>query len=216
MKINTIDYLKYIENVYEKLQNNREYVTNLDLATGDGDHWNNMNIGFGDLLKNSEKYKDLPMDQLFKNIGMTMMSKIGGSSGVLYGGAYLAAAKILKGKEEFDIEDIYLALKTMVEDMKKRGKTEVGSKTMIDALNPAVEELEKHLNSKEEDLVKIFENVKNAAINGAESTKDMPAIRGRASYQKDKGIGHLDPGAVTMAYQIELLCDYILNNKIGK
>ena len=88
--------------------------------------------------------------------------------------------------------------------------------TMIDALNPAVEELEKHLNSKEEDLVKIFENVKNAAINGAESTKDMPAIRGRASYQKDKGIGHLDPGAVTMAYQIELLCDYILNNKIGK
>ncbi len=216
MKINTIDYLKYIENVYEKLQNNREYVTNLDLATGDGDHWNNMNIGFGDLLKNSEKYKDLPMDQLFKNIGMTMMSKIGGSSGVLYGGAYLAAAKTLKGKEEFDIEDIYLALKTMVEDMKKRGKTEVGSKTMIDALNPAVEELEKHLNSKEEDLVKIFENVKNAAINGAESTKDMPAIRGRASYQKDKGIGHLDPGAVTMAYQIELLCDYILNNKIGK
>lgn len=216
MKINTIDYLKYIENVYEKLQNNREYVTNLDLATGDGDHWNNMNIGFGDLLKNSEKYKDLPMDQLFKNIGMTMMSKIGGSSGVLYGGAYLAAAKTLKGKEEFDIEDIYLALKTMVEDMKKRGKTEVGSKTMIDALNPAVEELEKHLNSREEDLVKIFENVKNAAINGAESTKDMPAIRGRASYQKDKGIGHLDPGAVTMAYQIELLCDYILNNKIGK
>lgn len=216
MKINTIDYLKYIENVYEKLQNNREYVTNLDLATGDGDHWNNMNIGFGDLLKNSEKYKDLPMDQLFKNIGMTMMSKIGGSSGVLYGGAYLAAAKALKGKEEFDLEDIYLALKTMVEDMKKRGKTEVGSKTMIDALNPAVEELEKHLNSKEEDLVKIFENVKNAAINGAESTKDMPAIRGRASYQKDKGIGHLDPGAVTMAYQIELLCDYILNNKIGK
>ncbi|MDQ0274378.1 dihydroxyacetone kinase-like protein [Peptoniphilus koenoeneniae] len=216
MKINTIDYLKYIENVYEKLQNNREYVTNLDLATGDGDHWNNMNIGFGDLLKNSEKYKDLPMDQLFKNIGMTMMSKIGGSSGVLYGGAYLAAAKTLKGKEEFDLEDIYLALKTMVEDMKKRGKTEVGSKTMIDALNPAVEELEKHLNSKEEDLVKIFENVKNAAINGAESTKDMPAIRGRASYQKDKGIGHLDPGAVTMAYQIELLCDYILNNKIGK
>lgn len=216
MKINTIDYLKYIENVYEKLQNNREYVTNLDLATGDGDHWNNMNIGFGDLLKNAEKYKDLPMDQLFKNIGMTMMSKIGGSSGVLYGGAYLAAAKALKGKEEFALEDIYLALKTMVEDMKKRGKTEVGSKTMIDALNPAVEELEKHLNSKEEDLVKIFENVKNAAINGAESTKDMPAIRGRASYQKDKGIGHLDPGAVTMAYQIELLCDYILNNKIGK
>lgn len=216
MKINTIDYLKYIENVYEKLQNNREYVTNLDLATGDGDHWNNMNIGFGDLLKNTEKYKDLPLDQLFKNIGMTMMSKIGGSSGVLYGGAYLAAAKALKGKEEFDLEDIYLALKTMVEDMKKRGKTEVGSKTMIDALNPAVEELEKHLNSKEEDLVKIFENVKNAAINGAESTKDMPAIRGRASYQKDKGIGHLDPGAVTMAYQIELLCDYILNNKIGK
>ena len=216
MEINTIDYLKHIENVYEKLQNNREYVTNLDLATGDGDHWNNMNIGFGDLLKNAEKYKDLPMDQLFKNIGMTMMSKIGGSSGVLYGGAYLAAAKALKGKEEFALEDIHLALKTMVEDMKKRGKTEVGSKTMIDALNPAVEELEKYLNSKEEDLVKIFENVKNAAINGAESTKDMPAIRGRASYQKDKGIGHLDPGAVTMAYQIELLCDYILNNKIGK
>lgn len=216
MKIYSKDYINYLKNVYNKLQDNKEYVTNLDLATGDGDHWNNMNSGFSELLKQEEKLSEMPICELYKNIGMIMMSKIGGSSGVLYGGAYLAAANELKGEEFIDEKGVYLTLNSMLEDMMKRGNTKVGSKTMIDALYPAVKILEENISKEKKDLKEVFERVKESSIKGAEDTKLMQASRGRASYQKDKGVGHLDPGAVTMSYQIEELCNYIIKFKLGK
>ncbi|HLS53132.1 MAG TPA: dihydroxyacetone kinase subunit L, partial [Tissierellaceae bacterium] len=104
---------------------------------------------------------------------------------------------------------LYNILSAMLEDIMKRGKTEVGSKTMVDALAPAVEEYKAQMD-KEADDKELLEAVAQAAKEGAEATRDMEAIRGRASYQANKGVGHLDPGAVTMAYQIEILCNYIL------
>lgn len=204
--INSSEYVDYLNIVYEKLRQNQEYVTELDLATGDGDHWNNMNMGFEKLLSKEKELRDMSFEQLFKTIGMTMMSVIGGSSGVLYGGAYLAASKELTEAEFMGIEELYATYKTMLEDMKKRGKSEVGSKTMIDALAPAVEVLEKGIEGNEAVDV-LLQRVAQEANQGAQATIDMPALRGRASYQSNKGVGHIDPGAVTMAYQIEALVD---------
>lgn len=207
-ELKSSDYAAYLRMAAEKIHANGEYISRLDGETGDGDHWANINLGFENLVAAADELSALPLDEAFKKIGMIMMSKIGGSSGVLYGGAYMAAGKALKGKAVFSAEDLCLALKTMCEDMCQRGKAEPGFKTMIDALHPAVLAFEQAL-ADGKDTVKTMALVKQAAIDGAEATKGMEAVKGRASYRNDKGVGHLDPGAVTMSYQLECLSDYI-------
>ena len=168
-----------------------------------------MNIGFSKLDQLALELRKLNLQDLFKKIGMTMMSVIGGSSGVLYGGAYLAASKTLAGKDVMQKEDLLVVLATMLDDMKKRGKTEPGWKTMIDALHPAVEAFRKEIESGADDQT-LLKAVIKAAEDGAESTRNMESVRGRASYQTNKAVGHLDPGAVTMALQLHCLCETIL------
>ena len=210
-EISSKDYVAYIKKAAQKIAENGEYISKLDAVTGDGDHWANINLGFTSMVEVAEELETMSMDAVFKKIGMLMMSKIGGSSGVLYGGAYMAAGNKLAGKEKLTSEDLCLALETMVTDMMNRGKAEPGFKTMIDALYPAVEAYKKALAENLDDKTTL-ENVKQASLDGAEATKDMEAVKGRASYQTNKGVGHLDPGAVTMSYQIECLCDYIIEN----
>ena len=208
-KINSSDYVEYIKAFYDLLQENKDYITELDLATGDGDHWLNMNTGFGEVIKIEEELKTMDLQSLFKKIGMTLMSKVGGSSGVLYGGAYMAAAKSLEGVEYIGRDELYNLYNAMLDDIMKRGKTEIGQKTMVDALAPAVEVL-KIKSGQEATDNELLDSLTKASSEGASATKEMEALRGRASYQTNKGVGHLDPGAVTMAYQIETLCNYIL------
>lgn len=208
MRIDSELYVEYLQRAYRLIHANEKYVTDLDLATGDGDHWANLNKGFSKLNDLSGELKLLPLNALFQKIGMTMMATIGGSSGVLYGGAYIAAGKILAGKEAMTAEDLRNVLREMLTDIQTRGKAQRGFKTMIDALAPAVDAftagLEAGLGEKE-----LLASVKAAAEAGAEATRDMEAVRGRATYQADKGVGHLDPGAVTMAYQISALCETV-------
>ena len=202
------DYVEYINLAAKKIADNGDYISKLDATTGDGDHWANINMGFENLVAAGEEMRAMPINGVFKKIGMLMMSKIGGSSGILYGGAYMAAAKAAAGKETLDSEGLCAALDAMVTDMMNRGKAEPGMKTMIDALYPAVQAYKAALAEGKSDA-ETLDLVKKAAIDGAESTRDMEAVKGRASYMLNKGVGHLDPGAVTMSYQIECLCDYI-------
>lgn len=205
------DYVSYIKIAAKRIHENGEYISKLDAVTGDGDHWANINLGFENLVAAADEMEKMPMDGVFKKIGMLMMSKIGGSSGVLYGGAYMAAGKALAGKESITSEDLCLALETMVNDMMNRGKAEPGFKTMIDSLYPAVQAYKAALAEGKSDA-DTMAAVKQAAMDGAEATKGMEAVKGRASYQTNKGVGHLDPGAVTMSYQLECLCDYVKDN----
>lgn len=209
MIITSEDYTAYLNRAAVKISENREYVTELDAATGDGDHWVNLNMGFEALTESGEELKALPICETLKRIGMIMMSRIGGSSGILYGGAYLAAARAAAGREMLDMEGLCLVLTAMVEDMMSRGKAEPGFKTMIDSLYPAAEAFRLALEAGEDDKT-ILERVKKAAEEGAESTRQMEARKGRASYMISKGTGHLDPGAVTMSLQIGCLCDYLM------
>lgn len=205
------DYVSYIKIAAKRIHENGEYISKLDAVTGDGDHWANINLGFENLVAAGDEMEKMPMDGVFKKIGMLMMSKIGGSSGVLYGGAYMAAGKALAGKESINSEELCLALETMVNDMMNRGKAEPGFKTMIDSLYPAVQAYKAALAEGKSDA-DTMAAVKKAATDGAEATKAMEAVKGRASYQTNKGVGHLDPGAVTMSYQLECLCDYVKDN----
>lgn len=203
------DYIEYIKRVYQVIHGQKDYITDLDSATGDGDHWANINMGFEKLAALSDDLEKLNISDALKEIGKSMMAVIGGSSGVLYGSAYLGAAKVMKGKEYIEYQTLYEMLKAMLEAIMSRGNAQRGFKTMVDSLALAVDCYEKCLTDGI-DQAAALKAVKQAAIDGAESTRAMEAVRGRATYQANKGVGHLDPGAVTMSYQIAELMDYIL------
>lgn len=207
VKLMSKDYVEYINLTAKKIEAKGEYITNLDAATGDGDHWVNINSGFQKLVSISDELASLPVSDMLKKVGMTLMSAVGGSSGVLYGSAYIAAAKGAKGKEYLTISDISDMLEAMVNAIMERGKTQPGQKTMVDALYPASVSLKKAI-AEGKSEADAFEAMKRASIDGADGTKDMEAVRGRACYQANKGVGHLDPGAVTMSYQIACLADF--------
>lgn len=206
----TKDYMEYIELVTKKIEENKDYVTELDSITGDGDHWANMNMGFQKLVENKEELAAMKLNEMFKKIGMLIMSTVGGSSGVLYGSAYIGASKIIGDREYLDIQLLCDVLAEELNAIMKRGNAQPGFKTMIDALDPAVNRFKAALENKLDECTALQE-LKQGAIDGMNSTMDMEAVRGRAFYQANKGVGHLDPGAVTMCYQIEVLVDYLLN-----
>lgn len=208
-ELTAADYVEYIKKAYALIHENGDYVTELDLATGDGDHWSNINMGFEKLVENSEKLAGMSVSDELKEIGKIMMAVIGGSSGVLYGSAYLAAAKSVKGKETLGKKELCDVLEAMLNAIISRGQAQEGFKTMIDSLAPAVKEYKKCLEEDTDDKT-LCERVKKAAVDGAENTKNMEAVRGRATYQANKGVGHLDPGAVTMSYQISVLMDCVM------
>lgn len=213
--LNAKDYVAYLRKAAAHIGTTGEYISSLDAATGDGDHWINMNMGLQALLKKADKLEAMTLSDCFREIGMTYMSVVGGSSGVLYGGAYLAASKAIAGQEQAGAADLCRVLSAMAQDMIDRGNSKPGYKTMIDSIWPAAEAFRHGLEAGMPDR-ELLEQVKKAALDGAEATKDMQAVRGRASYQTDKGIGHLDPGAVTMSYQLSDLCDYLLENKVSE
>jgi len=203
------DYADYIRKAYQLIHENGDYITELDSATGDGDHWININMGFEKLVEVSDELEQKSVFEEFKQIGTIMMSVIGGSSGVLYGSAYLAAAKTLKEKETIGNVELCQVLEAMLQAIMSRGNAQVGWKTMIDCLAPAVDCYKECIKNGEDEKT-TAEKVKKAAVDGAESTEVMEAVRGRATYQANKGVGHLDPGAVTMSYQIAVLMDCVL------
>lgn len=88
------EFAEYLKRTAAKIAENKDYITELDAATGDGDHWANMNAGFSKLAELAPQLAELSVSDMYKQMGMTMMSTIGGSSGVLYGSAYIAAAKV--------------------------------------------------------------------------------------------------------------------------
>jgi len=208
------DYTEYLARVAGIIRANRDYITDLDAATGDGDHWANLNVGFEKLTASAGEIAALPIPDALRRIGMLMMSAVGGSSGVLYGGAYMAAGKAMVGRETLDARDLCSVLSTMLEDMCRRGNSQPGFKTMIDALHPAAEAFKEGL-AQGTSVQQLLAAVKRAAEDGAQATRQMEAVRGRAYYQPGRGVGHLDPGAVTMSMQIGALMDYIIETKLS-
>ena len=176
-QLTTKDYVEYIKKAYEKIHANGDYITELDSATGDGDHWTNINMGFEKLVEASGELETMSLFDAFKKISMIMMSVIGGSGGVLYGSAYMEAAKRLNGKETIQNEELCGILEAMMNGIMKRGKAKPGMKTMLDALAPAAACYRKCI-ADGADEKQTLARVKQAALLGAESTRQMEAVRG--------------------------------------
>ncbi|MEL7609097.1 MAG: dihydroxyacetone kinase subunit DhaL [Bacillota bacterium] len=206
------DYVDYLLAAGAEIEKNGDFITALDAKTGDGDHWVNLNAGFLKLASIADELRALPLPEMLKKVGMTLMSAIGGSSGVLYGSGYIAAAKALKDAEKLDAESLLTLLDAMLHAIMDRGKAQPGWKTMIDSLYEGVAAYRVALERGEDDK-KALKALKQGAHDGMERTRQMEAVKGRASYQANKGVGELDPGAVTMYLQLACLCDFITAGK---
>ena len=195
-------YANYLQNVIGKISAEKEYITGLDSVLGDGDHWANLMVGFNRILEQIDELKKCDFETLFKQIGKIFLNSSGGSSGILYCSAYLSAAPYLKGKSEISVSDLAEILRLEQKGIEARGGAKPGDKTMLDTLAAAAAAAAGGDGGSEDDLLR---RISAGAYEGMNSTKDMEARKGRACYRKDKGVGHIDPGAVTMYYQIEYL-----------
>lgn len=202
-----MDSKKVIEiliKVSEKIDKNKEYLTELDAAIGDGDHGLNMSKGFKAVSDKLKAEEDDNIGNILKKTGMTLVSNVGGASGPLYGTAFMKASMALKDKNEIDINDFLSALKLALEGIKSRGKSTEGEKTMIDALSPAIKSMEDSIKNGDS-YIEVLEKGKDAALEGVEFTKTIKATKGRASYLGDRSIGHQDPGATSCFYILETI-----------
>ena len=193
---NTEKVKEVILAIAEVIAEKKLYLTQLDAAIGDGDHGLNMNKGFQAAKEKLETATlETPAD-ILKAVGMALISKVGGAAGPLYGTAFLNASKIVAGKEEVDLNDFKDMLEAALEGVKSRGKAVVGEKTMVDAIEPALEALKKAV-AEGASTREAMDMAVKAAEEGVAYTKTIIAKKGRASYLGERSIGHEDPGAMS-------------------
>jgi dihydroxyacetone kinase-like protein len=200
MSISRDDVLDWIQVTAGILKENRDYLIKLDAAIGDADHGANMDRGFKAVMGKLPELADKDIGTIFKTTGMTLLSTVGGAGGPLYGTLYLQMGMKSAGKMDLTLEDWIVALQAAVEGVVMRGKAELGDKTMVDALSPAVEAL-KEASSNGRSLSEALEYSAKAAEEGMTATIPWVAKKGRASYLGERSAGHQDPGA-TSSYLI--------------
>jgi dihydroxyacetone kinase-like protein len=177
------------------MEEHRQYLTKLDSEIGDGDHGNNMRRGFAAALERLEGADPASPADVLKSVSMALIGKVGGAAGPLYGTAFLRASTALGDKEEVSAEDAAEALEAALGGIKQRGKAEVGDKTIVDALQPAVEAAREAADGGS--VAGVLRAAAGAAEEGAEATVPIRARRGRASYLGARAEGHQDPGATS-------------------
>jgi dihydroxyacetone kinase-like protein len=179
------------------VRDQRDYLTQLDSAIGDGDHGTNMNRGFEAVEKAlAGQNGSVPPGRLLILAGKTLVSTVGGASGPLWGSALRAAGRSLGDAESFEAQELAGALDAAIAAVIDLGAATPGDKTMIDALMPASEALRNSLDSGVALQVAVAAACE-AAEEGARATVPMLARKGRASYLGERSIGHQDPGATS-------------------
>jgi dihydroxyacetone kinase-like protein len=175
-----------------------DYLNELDAAVGDGEHGSNISNGAKALL---EQFKSTSYDNLgnfFENVGMTTINSVGGASGALYGTLFLRLSDITAQNASANLDQIAKAFQWGLAGIMELGRVKSGDKTLVDALEPAVNSL---LNSAKnsDGLLIALTAAHSAAERGCAATAQMEARKGRGSYQGLRSIGHIDPGATSMA-----------------
>ncbi|MFD4194643.1 MULTISPECIES: dihydroxyacetone kinase subunit DhaL [Amycolatopsis] len=174
----------------------RAELIELDRAIGDGDHGENMNRGFQAVVAALDNALPETPGGVLKLAATTLISKVGGAAGPLYGTAFLRASTVVSNQPELGAAEVVAALRAGLEGVQARGKAVEGDKTMVDALLPAVAAAEKAGGG---DVAAVLSAAAEGAATGAESTVDLVARKGRASYLGERSAGHLDPGARSTA-----------------
>jgi len=189
-----------IEAIADVIEKNAEDVTALDQAIGDGDHMINLQRGIHALMAQREELSLLDWASAWQKIGMTLMSTIGGASGSLYGTLFIALSKAAR-EQSLSLQSFADIFSKGVEAVKQRGKADAGEKTLLDVYIPVADYL-RTAATNDVGLPEVFLNVSAVAIAGMESTRDMVATKGRASFLEERSRGHIDAGAKTAQLMI--------------
>jgi dihydroxyacetone kinase-like protein len=187
----------------------RDHLTQLDAAIGDADHGINLSRGFGAIMTALKDASTPTPGSVLVLAGSTLISKVGGASGPLYGMAFRQAGKALADAPEADPQSLAGALEAALAGVQKLGAAREGEKTMVDALAPAVSAFGKALSEGAPES-EAFEAMAAAASAGAQATISMQALKGRASYLGPRSVGHEDPGAASTALILGALKDTAL------
>ncbi|MFN2194599.1 MAG: dihydroxyacetone kinase subunit DhaL [Anaerolineales bacterium] len=206
MTINRDDVLEWIKTYANVIHENKAYLTELDAAIGDADHGANMDRGFQAVMGKIPELADKDIGTIFKTVGMTLLSTVGGAGGPLYGTLFLQAGMKTAGKMELTLDDLVTMFDAAVSGVVMRGKAEVGDKTMIDALNPALEAL-KQASEANLPINTAMQQCAEAGKKGMESTTPLVAKKGRASYLGPRSAGHQDPGATSSYFLLQAASD---------
>ncbi len=183
-----------------------DYLTELDSAIGDADHGANMTRGMGAVVEKMQASPAGAVDELFKGVGMTLVTSVGGASGPLYGTFFLRFGATAGPVTTLDAAGLASALRAGMGGVIARGKAEAGDKTMIDALGPALDAFDAALEGSS-DIASAALAAYSAAQVGRDATEALLARKGRASYLGERSIGHVDPGAASTSLLFQALAD---------
>ncbi len=191
---------RLFEAVAHRVIANADELTDLDRAIGDGDHGTNMRRGFEAVLAAVDELSAKNLGESLKGVGTTLVMKVGGASGPLYGTLFMSLGKSLA--DDVTYEQAADAFAIAIEAVKARGKSDVGQKTMLDVLFPVLGILR-------EGGTDITARLKATARDAAEQTIAMRAIRGRASFLGERSVGHMDPGARSSALIVDAIVEFM-------
>lgn len=201
--MNTEKLIVVMGRIAQKIEAEKDYLTQLDNVIGDGDHGINLARGFAEVEKKLDTWRDKEPADVLKGVGMTLVSTVGGASGPLYGTGFMKLGAALKGKADITLDDFLPAFQTAIEGIQSRGRSTRGEKTMLDAMIPAKEAMEAQWTQSLDAKAAFAEGLK-AAQSGVEFTKTIAATKGRASYLGERSIGHQDPGATSFTMMLEI------------
>ena len=195
--ISTEDFIIILNDICKTIEDQKDYLSELDRKIGDGDHGVTMNIGW---IAVKEKLSTInPSDGFHKictQIASSFLSAVGASAGPLYATALMRGGSAVKDKNSLDAMSFSLFLNAAANGIKERGKAEIGDKTMLDVWIPAADEMKKKA-SEGANLMEALECTVNTAENAMNNTKNLLAKKGRSSKLGNRSIGHIDPGAAS-------------------
>ena len=206
--ISTTQMHKALEAMCDTIEAEKDTLSELDGAIGDGDHGVNMAKCFREVKKKLAESTAADMNALFNDVGMVVLNSVGGAMGALYGTFFLKMAQESAGKSELGLNDLVSMFQTAEQGILDIGKASPGDKNLIDTLSPAVRALEQSARNGLA-LPVALENFDQAAQQGMESTKDMLAKMGRASRLGERTIGHQDAGATSCYFILRSIASAI-------
>ncbi|MGQ9614947.1 MAG: dihydroxyacetone kinase subunit DhaL [Spirochaetota bacterium] len=200
--------IRWLRRTASVMEEQKDYLTQLDAAIGDADHGINMERGFKKVIEklNSTEGKDIGV--ILRETGMALISSVGGASGPLYGTFFIKASTLASGKDTLNDLELFSILREGVNAVMERGRAQAGDKTMVDALLPAIEKLE-HAMRESIDFARAMKRAVASAEEGVKGTIPMIAKKGRASYMGSRSIGHQDPGATSAFLLLKALYETV-------
>src|SRR5512139_3122722 len=206
MTITRDDVINWVNEYGRVIAENKDYLTQLDSAIVDADHVANMDRGFKSALSKLSAVADKDIGTLLKSVGMTLVQTVGGAGGPLYGTFFMQAGTVTANKMELTLADWSAALEAALSGVVARGKAQLGDKTMVDALTPALNALKQAVNDGADQNESLRRSA-SAAEQGMKDTTPLVAKKGRASYLGERSAGHQDPGATSSYLLLKAAAD---------